>query len=378
MKLVSIVGARPQFVKAAPVVRAVERHNLGGGETIDHRIVHTGQHYDDAMSGLFFAELELPAAAVDLGIGSASHAEQTGRMMAAIEEELERHPPDVVLVYGDTNSTLAGALAAVKLNLPTAHLEAGLRSFDRRMPEEINRVAVDHCCDLLLAPTPTALHNLHREGLEESSVLTGDVMLDAVLAASERAAARSKVLGHLGLAPGGYALATLHRAQTTDDCQRLTRLLAALESVATNVAPVVLPLHPRTAKAIGQRLPDWSPGPALRLTPPVGYLDMLTLIGNALVVLTDSGGVQKEAFFLGRPCVTLRPETEWLETVAAEMNVVADDRQAAILEAAGALAARFPIGDRAPAPPPDGPFGDGAAARRVVASVLRLADRPRR
>jgi UDP-GlcNAc3NAcA epimerase len=339
MRWISIVGARPQFVKIAPVSRAIAAHNRAGGRSIEDVIVHTGQHYDPNMSDVFFEELQIPRAAVDLGVGSGSHGAQTARMLEGIEALLLEQKPDLVIVYGDTNSTLAGVVAATKLHIPCAHVEAGLRSFNRRMPEELNRVATDHLSDLLLAPTPTAIENLTREGLAAKSHWTGDVMYDAVLFNREIAASRSDVLGRLDLTPGSYGVVTIHRAESTTPAE-LRGLLAALGEIGTRQLPLVFPVHPRTRKVIETQLGDVQIGPGLRLIEPLGYLDMLQLVAECRIVLTDSGGLQKEAFFLGRPCVTLRSETEWVETVQAGGNVVAGlDGQAIVAAASGWLQA---------------------------------------
>ncbi|MGA4577384.1 non-hydrolyzing UDP-N-acetylglucosamine 2-epimerase [Limisphaera sp. VF-2] len=336
MKIVSIVGARPQFIKAWPVSRALRQ----AGHT--EILVHTGQHYDDAMSRVFFEELGLPEPDVNLGIGSGSHGEQTGRMLVALEPVLLQHRPDWVLVYGDTNSTLAGALAAAKLHLPLAHVEAGLRSFNKRMPEEINRVLTDHCSDLLFCPTQTAVENLAREGITRGVHLVGDVMHEALLEARQIAAQRSRILDQLGLEPRSYFLVTVHRAENTDEPTRLAGIWSALTELARE-RPVLFPVHPRTRKVLTRlglseelahlREPDCAdgdlpvvrpvPGADLRLLPPLGYLDMLRLTESARVILTDSGGLQKEAWWLGVPCVTLRDETEWVETLAHGANVLA-------------------------------------------------------
>lgn len=327
--IVSVLGARPQFIKAAVVTRALAAH---GG--VREHLLHTGQHYDAQMSDVFFDELGLPAPKWNLGIGSGPHGQQTGRMLEAIEEVLLTTRPDWVVVYGDTNSTLAGTLAAVKLHIPVAHVEAGLRSFNRTMPEEINRVATDHLASLLLAPTPTAMAHLAREGVPEAQChLVGDVMYDSVLHLAPRAAEQSTVLARTGLHPGSYVLATVHRAENTDSAERLGCILAALSSVASET-PVVLPLHPRT-RAI---LNDQRAGPALptglRLIEPVGYLDMLALERGARLVVTDSGGVQKEAYFQRVPCLTLRHETEWTELVEAGWNRLAPPTSADAVAAA--------------------------------------------
>ncbi|OQA46720.1 MAG: UDP-2,3-diacetamido-2,3-dideoxy-D-glucuronate 2-epimerase [Chloroflexi bacterium ADurb.Bin325] len=354
MKIVTIVGARPQFIKAAPVSRVLRRQ---------HRevLVHTGQHYDRAMSDVFFAELAIPRPDYELGIGSGSHGQQTGQMLMRIEEVLQAEQPDWALVYGDTNSTLAGALAAAKLGIRVAHVEAGLRSFNRSMPEEHNRVLTDHCADLLLCPTQTAVDLLAAEGVTRGVHLVGDVMYDAARQFAEVAAARSTILADLGLSSGGYALATLHRPYNTDDPARLRVVLAALNRLGL---PVIFPVHPRTrarlAELGGADCAAAADGAAagLRCVDPVGYMDMLALEQNARLILTDSGGVQKEAYFFAVPCVTLRPETEWVETVQAGWNRLAWGDAELVL-----AAARGPWPDGAPPPV----FGDGYAAERIAA-----------
>ena len=305
MKVITVVGARPQFVKAATVSRAFAQT-----EGLQELIVHTGQHFDPSLSEVFFEELGIPEPKYNLGIGGGTHGQNTGRMIEAVESVLIEEKPDWVLVYGDTDSTLAGALAAVKLHIHVAHVEAGLRSFNRRMPEEINRVLTDHAADLLLAPTPAAVENLRREGLPEARVRwVGDVMYDAALHFGRLADHASTALESLGLEPCGYVLATVHRAENTDDPARLEAVFEGLFRVAAEL-PVVLPLHPRTRKAL-ERL-GWleRAREQLRLIEPVGYLDMVALEKNARLIATDSGGVQKEAYFFGVPCVTLRDETE--------------------------------------------------------------------
>ncbi|HJU74385.1 MAG TPA: UDP-N-acetylglucosamine 2-epimerase (non-hydrolyzing) [Gemmatimonadaceae bacterium] len=347
MKVASIVGARPQFIKAAPVSVALKE--AGHNEVI----VHTGQHYDPQMSDVFFSEMGIAPPDHFLAIGSGSHAEQTGRMMVAVERTLVDERPDYALVYGDTNTTLAAALAAVKLGVPLAHVEAGLRSFNRTMPEEHNRVLTDHCADLLFCPTQTAVDNLAREGIARGVHLVGDVMYDSVLHFAQRAQQRSRVLDSLGVLPGAYLLATVHRAYNTDDPAVLERLLHALDAIGE---PVIFPLHPRTRARLGAHN---NARRHVRLVDPVGYLDMLTLEKHARVILTDSGGVQKEAFFFQVPCVTLRPETEWVETVNTGWNVLAGSDPMAIV--AAARAARKPPGTSPQI------FGDGTAARRIAA-----------
>jgi len=347
LKIVSIVGARPQFIKAAPVGRALRAQGL------TEVLVHTGQHYDHNMSALFFDELDIPEPDYHLGVGSGPHGWQTGQMLARIEEILLKEQPDWVLVYGDTNSTLAGALAAVKLHIPVAHVEAGLRSFNRRMPEEHNRVLTDHIADLLLCPSQTAVDNLAEEGITQGVHLVGDVMYDALLFAAERAKTHSTILTDLRLNEKGYALATVHRAENTDDPARLQGIFAAFDALDTLV---VLSLHPRTRKAL-ERM-GYSPAPHVRLIEPVGYLDMVQLEQAARLILTDSGGIQKEAYWLGVPCITLRDETEWVETVEAGWNVLAGAERARIVQAVRAFA---PLATR-PAP-----YGDGKAAEWIIA-----------
>jgi len=371
MRTVSIVGARPQFVKLAPVCRALARHNANGAPQIEDLIVHTGQHYDPGMSDVFFDELDIPRAGVDLGVGSGPHGAQTARMLEGIERLLLERKPDAVVVYGDTNSTIAGALAAAKLHIRSVHVEAGLRSFNRAMPEEINRIATDHISDLLLAPTPTAMRNLAEERLAGRSMYTGDVMYDAVLYVRQRAAARSQILERLKLVTHGYGVVTLHRAENTSVPQ-LRSLLGILNEIAERHVPLVFPVHPRTANVLRGELNAWTPRPQLKLIEPLGYLDMVSLVDGARVVLTDSGGLQKEAFFLGCPCVTLRGETEWVETVEAGGNVVAGTGRDAVLVAVGRWLAQPPRPDF-----PGGagkPFGEGRAAEAIVAALSSAAD----
>lgn len=309
VKIVTIVGARPQFVKAAVVSRALKE--AGGVREV---LIHTGQHYDAAMSDVFFTELGLPKPDFNLGVGSGQHGAQTGRMLEATETILLREKPDWVLIYGDTNSTLAGALAASKLGVPLAHVEAGLRSYKRAMPEEINRVIADHVSDLLLAPTAHAVDNLRREGIDEAKVrLVGDVMFDATLHYGSNIRPDS-LLADFGLTGKPFALVTLHRAENTDDPNRLAQITQALIKAGRNL-PILFPLHPRTQAALEQAdlLRDLKD--AVICAPPQGYLDMLALERSAAVVITDSGGVQKEAFFFGVPCLILRDRTEWVELV---------------------------------------------------------------
>ncbi|WP_293865666.1 non-hydrolyzing UDP-N-acetylglucosamine 2-epimerase [uncultured Alsobacter sp.] len=311
VRVLTVVGARPQFIKAAAVSRAI-RDTAGLTEIM----VHTGQHFDADMSDVFFDELGIPAPAHRLDIHGGGHGEMTGRMMAALEPVTAAEKPDWVLVYGDTNSTLAGALVAAKLHVPVAHVEAGLRSFNRRMPEEINRVVTDHVATLQFCPTVVAVENLADEGIRKGVHHVGDVMFDATLFAVKQAEGRATVRAELGLDKGKYALATVHRAENTDDPVRLAAVLAFLREQAAGV-PVVLPLHPRTRQAV-QRSGVSLEG--LRVVGPVGYLDMAQLLAGATAVFTDSGGLQKEAYFHRVPCTTLRDETEWTETVTHGWN----------------------------------------------------------
>jgi UDP-N-acetylglucosamine 2-epimerase len=348
MRLLTVVGARPQFVKAAAFSRvARQRHT--------EILVHTGQHYDPTMSDIFFDELELSHPDHHLGVGSGSHGAQTAQMLERLEAVMQREAPDAVVIYGDTNSTLAGALAAAKLGIPIAHVEAGLRSYVRDMPEEINRVVADRLSTWLFAPTQNAVDNLARESIAEGVTMTGDIMYDALLQRSAIAAEKSRVLRNLVLAPGGYALATIHRAANTDDPRRLGDIFDALALLRE---PVIVPLHPRTRAALMGT--DIEVEPPVRIIDPVGYLDMLALERNARMVLTDSGGVQKEAYLLGVPCVTLRDETEWVETLAGGWNVLA-----------GADAERILAAAKRSRPPGDPPpvFGDGHAAEKMVAAL---------
>lgn len=372
MKLLSIVGARPQFVKIAPFARAIERRKARGENDLDHFLVHTGQHYDAAMSDVFFAELDLPEAHFNLGVGSGLHGSQTGLMLAGIEQVLLEVEPDVVVVYGDTNSTLAGALASAKLHIPVAHVEAGLRSFRREMPEEINRIVADHVCDLLLAPTPTAMKNLVVEGLGARAALTGDIMVDAVLHYRKLAGERSSIGARLGIELGNYGLVTVHRAENTDDLGRLRCLLTAFNQIAANGLPLVFPVHPRTRQRIRSELVDWTPDVRLKIVEPVGYLDMLWLLDHAFVTLTDSGGLQKEAFFLGCPCVTLRDETEWVETVELGGNILAGTDAARIRAALDRWQTLGRNGHAELSQAASEAFGQGEASTKILDALVRL------
>ena len=345
MKILSVVGARPQFVKAAAVSRRLRlRHQ--------EILVHTGQHYDYEMSGVFFDGLDMPQADMNLGVGSGSHAAQTGAMLAGLEEVIRGERPDWILVYGDTNSTLAAALAGSKLGVPVAHVEAGLRSFNRRMAEEINRVVADQLSDLLLCPSETAVSNLANEGISKNVHLIGDVMLDVLAWARDGGALLSRTLDCVGLAKKSYLLATVHRAENTDDSTRLSGIVQALNALDE---PVVFPVHPRTRKALSGQRVELTPN--VHMVDPVGYLEMVALTASARLVLTDSGGLQKEAYWLGVPCLTLRDETEWIETVETGWNTLVGSAPQTIVSTVRRASA-----------PADWPtlYGDGRAADRCV------------
>ena len=359
MKIVTVVGARPQFIKAAAVSKAFQAH--GGLEEL---IVHTGQHFDANMSGVFFDELGIPAPAFHLGIGGGNHGDMTGRMLAAIEQVLLEHRPDWVMVYGDTNSTLAGALAAAKLHIPVAHVEAGLRSFNRRMPEEINRVLTDHAASLLLTPTEVADRNLAREGITGTAVQrVGDVMFDAARMFAAVASGRAAAAKGLGLTNGKYILATLHRAENTHSADRVQALLGLLDH-AGSLLPVVLPLHPRTRSVVESSGVDLGAYRHVRIIEPVGYLDMLQLEQAAGLIITDSGGVQKEAYFQRVPCITLREETEWVELVDAGWNrLVGADQERFHNALDDFLSGELPAWEGTL-------YGDGNAGRKIAACLM--------
>lgn len=387
MKIVTIIGARPQFIKAAAVSRAIAVYNSAHPEMpICEVIVHTGQHYDANMSQIFFDELQIPRPDYNLEIGSGSHGTMTGSMLAKIEDVLRSEAPDFLLVYGDTNSTLAGSLAAVKLHIPSVHVEAGLRSYNRHMPEEINRILADHTANLLLCPNQLGVDNLFREGIgggvtdrfdfnSQRVYLVGDVMYDSVLFNAKLAEEKSHVLDDLDLKGKAYALATLHRAENTDDDARLRMIFQAFTSIAADGMPIVLPLHPRTRKRLDEASIEVAV-PGLRIIEPVGYLDMLCLERSASAILTDSGGVQKEAYFMQVPCITLRDQTEWVETVALGWNrIVGADTEAI-------LATYSQVRDRHEGGPPFGssvdiggneqPYGDGCAAEKIVDILVNV------
>jgi len=419
MKLIEIVGARPQFIKLVPISRAITQHNEAIGSSLSthnskllsEAIIHTGQHYDYEMSKVFFDQLGIKEPEYHLGVGSGTHGQQTGKMLEKIEEVLIKEIPDWVLVYGDTNSTLAGALAAAKLHIPVAHVEAGLRSYNRRMPEEINRVLTDHVSDFLFCPTETAVKNLKKEGFtnivnnghlislnssphstsykpptnhhrlqatnhQPVVVNVGDVMYDSVLYNVQLAEKRSTILEQLHLEPNepnephepskpkSYALATVHRAENTDDPKRLVSIFSALDQLAQEGLKVILPLHPRTRKALA----NVSRGDELvrnfEVIDPAPYKDMLMLEKNAQVILTDSGGVQKEAFFFKVPCVTLREGTEWVETVEAGWNHLVGWESARIIKA---------VNEAKPGPDRVDFYGDGQAAERIVQLMVQFS-----
>ncbi len=318
MKIITIIGARPQFIKAAVISRRIsELNSKNSSHVIDEVIVHTGQHYDEEMSGLFFRELEIPEPKYNLEIGSGNHGYQTGKMLIALEEVLQKEEPDWVLVYGDTNSTLAGALAATKLHIPIVHVEAGLRSYNRRMPEEINRVLADQVSKLLFCPSQTAVDNLALEGIKKGVHITGDVMMEAVKFAEDKIPENPEILAQLGIKPKKYLLATVHRAENTDDIHRLKDILAAFGTIDSTI---VFPVHPRTRKLL--ETTKYSSPENVILIDPLGYFEIITLEKNAQMILTDSGGIQKEAYWLKVPCITLREETEWVETVSNGWNVL--------------------------------------------------------
>jgi UDP-N-acetylglucosamine 2-epimerase len=354
MKIVTVIGNRPQFVKAAAVSRLLrERH--------EEHLVHTGQHHDDELSTIFFEELQVPRPERQLHIAGGTNTDQTARMLAEIGPLLAEEQPDLVLVYGDTNSTVAGGLAAAQANIPVVHVEAGMRSFDRRMPEELNRVLTDHLSDLLLVPSQTAMDNLERESVAGRAVLVGDVMVDVALLFQPRAKADLHPLRDAGVAPGEYVLATSHRAGNVDVPERLRRLVDLL---LASDEPIVFPLHPRTGARLDAAgwLDELQSADHIRLAPPLGYMAFTSLLTNARAVLTDSGGVQKEAYFAGVPCVTMRDTTEWVETVDAGWNLLVDlDRDAAL-----AALHRTPPAERPEL------YGDGRAGDRVVAAIDAL------
>ncbi|MDY0095877.1 MAG: UDP-N-acetylglucosamine 2-epimerase (non-hydrolyzing) [Candidatus Vecturithrix sp.] len=353
MNVITIVGARPQFIKAAVVSHAFAARG------VSEMLVHTGQHFDANMSDVFFAELQIPQPAYHLGIGGGTHGQNTGRMIEAIEQVLLEHRPDWVLVYGDTDSTLAGTLAATKLHIPVAHVEAGLRSFNRRMPEEINRVLTDHAASMLFAPTDQAVVHLHNEGISGAAVqCVGDVMYDAALFYGAKAERTSSILSRTGLTSKNYVLATIHRAENTDDSKRLSAIFDGFSAFGQEI---VLPLHPRTRARLNALKMVLSSN--IRIVEPVGYLDMAMLEKNASLIATDSGGVQKEAFFYRVPCVTLRNETEWMELVDASWNHLAPPEHADVIDHTMRRALGTSGADIQP-------YGTGMASQIIVEKLL--------
>lgn len=350
MKIITVVGARPQFIKAAPVSKELRKY-------FNEILIHTGQHYDDNMSKIFFEELGIPKPDYNLNIGSGNHGKMTGEMLGKLEEIYLKEKPDCILVYGDTNSTLAGALAASKLLIPVIHVEAGLRSFNKSMPEEQNRILTDHISKLLLVPTKDAEKNLEKEGIKNGVHNIGDVMYDAVLMFKEKSKIKEKLLEKIGVNKNEYILATIHRAENTNNIERLKNIIEALNESSTTI---VLPLHPRTKKFIEEYGLNFAED--IKVIEPVGYLEMLMLEGNSQKIVTDSGGVQKEAYFMSKPCITMRDETEWVETVDVGWNVVVGTDKAKILES---------IKNFNPKNEQPYIFGDGKASEKIVELIKK-------
>jgi UDP-GlcNAc3NAcA epimerase len=359
MKMLTVVGARPQFIKAAAISRVIRDQYANAIEEV---IVHTGQHHDKNMSQIFFDELDIPKPKFNLGISGGGHGEMTGKMLEGIERALLQERPDCLLIYGDTNSTLAGAISAAKLHIPIAHVEAGLRSFNMRMPEEINRILSDRISSLLFCPTKTAVENLSAEGIKNGVYQVGDVMYDVALFYRERVQKNSRIFNSLGLTSKNFALATCHRAENTDDPLRLASILGAFSEIAKDL-PLVMPLHPRTKKLITENhlnpLLD-----SIIITDPLSFLDMIALEQGAKIILTDSGGIQKEAFFYKTPCITLRDETEWVETVSLGWNHLVGADKKAILDAVNNMDVT-PITQ-------ESPYGNGDASQEICRYLLKL------
>lgn len=347
--ILSVVGARPQFVKAAPVSTAIRKY-------FNEFLVHTGQHYDHNMSDIFFKELNIPKPDLNLNVGSGTHGQQTARMLSKLERVILKEKPDLVVIYGDTNSTLAASLAASKLQVPVAHIEAGLRNFDLRIPEEINRVVADKLSKYLFAPTDTAVHNLHNEGIKENIYQTGDVMYDALMRGIQITKGDNSILDKLGVKAGEYCLTTIHRAENTDSVNNLRNILLALGDFKEQV---LFPIHPRTMKVIDSGSLD--PSPNILLIPPVGYLNFIVLESNAKLIVTDSGGVQREAYCLRKPCITVFPSTSWIETVEDGWNKLSDATPESILSA---YASEWEFSKYS------SHFGDGHAADKI-AEILK-------
>ena len=365
MKILTVIGARPQFIKAAVVSRAITAHNQHDNQKLEEIILHTGQHYDQNMNEVFFQKMGIKNPDWQLHCGSkASHTKMLSVMLTGIEKALIASRPDCVLVYGDTNSTLAGALAASQLHIAVVHVEAGLRSFNKQMPEEINRILTDHLSTLLFCPTKQAIDNLNKEGLTEGVYFTGDVMYDAALLYGKVAEEKSTIIATLGLQPRKFRLCTVHRAGNTDNPEHLTQIILALVEIATPDCPVIFPLHPRTKVYLAHYNLNATiaSNPSLCLIDPVDYLDMVMLEKNAATILTDSGGVQKEAYFYRTPCITLRDETEWTETVDAGWNQLAGFRTEKILSCLENTPPKIEI---------EG-YGDGHAAKKIVQLIAGI------
>lgn len=349
MHLLTITGARPQFIKCAPVSAALREYHT-------EYLVHTGQHYDDTMSRIFFEEMHIPRPDINLEVGSASHAVQTSLMLERLEPVMAEQNPDAVIIYGDTNSTLAGALTAAKLDIPIVHIEAGLRSFNRTMPEEINRIVADRLSSILCCPSETAVQNLYTEGITNRVVNTGDVMYDAILY-FKSLYERSTILDQLGISAGEYVLVTVHRASNTDNIQNIQAILAGLNDSGKRC---IFPVHPRTRKVIQDNRLTTGGYPNISFIQPLGYLDFMAAAAHAAAMVTDSGGVQKEAYWHGIPCITVRTETEWIETVEAGWNIITGTDSTKITEAINTFK---PAGNR-----PEY-FGNGHAARKIVQAI---------
>lgn len=351
MKIITVIGARPQFIKAAAVSNKLRKNNK-------EILIHTGQHYDENMSKIFFDELNIPYPDYNLSVGSGGHGKQTGEMLIKLESIYEKENPDIVMVYGDTNSTLAGALVASKMLIPVIHVEAGLRSFNKSMPEEQNRILTDHISNLLFAPTDTAVKNLESEGIIKNVYNVGDVMFDAIMHFKDVSLKRSNIIDKLNLNNSEYILTTIHRAENTNDILRLKNIIEALnESDKT----IVLPLHPRTRKYINDY--NLNINTNIKLIEPVGYLDMISLEGNSSKIITDSGGVQKEAFFMKKPCITMREETEWIETVENGWNILVGTDKDKILDS---------IVNFMPNKPQKKIFGDGNSSEKICRIIEEI------
>jgi UDP-GlcNAc3NAcA epimerase len=361
MKIITIIGARPQFIKAAMVSRAIINHNRNNHPPIEEFILHTGQHYDETMSDIFFHKLGIPFPTWQLDCGQGSHAEMTASMLIGIERILLENKPDYVLVYGDTNSTLAGALSAAKLHIPVIHVEAGRRSFNKQMPEEINRILTDHLSDYLFCPTYAAIQNLKDEGITNGVFHTGDVMYDAALTFGTIAEQTSFILSSLQIESKRFYLCTIHRAENTDCQERLSQIIQALIEIALPDCPVILPLHPRTKKQlhVWQLFSQIKTNQAFKVIEPVDYLDMIMLEKHAKAILTDSGGIQKEAYFHRTPCITLREETEWVETITSGWNQLAGYRKETILNCLQNKTQQTEIEE----------YGNGHAADKIIQTL---------